>query len=523
MSAKEWRRIASASDLAEHKPISVKVEENAIRDDEEILLVRLDGRVYATENGCSHLGCPVAAGTLEGAVCTCPCHNARFDLRSGRALAAPALDDLSVYDVKEDDGSVYVGAPRREELRGSSGRDSRIYAIVGGGAAGNAAAETLLREGFDGKIVMITPEATVPYDRTFLSKAFLSSAKMKTSSLRLRDDAFYESRNVEVRKNTSVISLDPARRAMKLSDGSELAADAVLLASGSRPRALDVPGNELPGVHLLRSLTDGERLKDAASNAKRAVLVGASFIATEVADSLRKRGIEVHIVAPEAVPFSRVFGERIGRRMMSMHEERGTVFHLGIGLSRITGTDRARAVELTDGSKIECDLVVAGVGAAPVVDYLGGSGLVSDGAVPVGADLQTSARGIFAAGDIAAVPDPYSGGKFRVEHWIVAERQGQHAARAMLESGEPYRLAPFFWTRQMDTSLKYVGHAAGTADAVYVGDVESGEFLAGFFEGERLAAVSGIGMGAPVNHIAARMERGGAIGRSEFDSLARGN
>jgi 3-phenylpropionate/trans-cinnamate dioxygenase ferredoxin reductase subunit len=285
----------------------------------------------------------------------------------------------------------------------------------------------------------------------------------------------------------------------------------VLLATGGTPRTLSLPGAELEGVFVLRSLAHAAAIIAAAGQAKSAVVVGASFIGMEVAAALRQRNIEVHVITPDSVPMVRVFGERIGRLLQGLHQAKGVVFHTGTTPAQIVGRSRVEAVVLADGTRIATDLVVAGIGVQPAVGFLQETGLVEGGAIPVDARLATKAPGVFAAGDIAIVPGHRTGEPQRVEHWVVAERQGQHAARALLGRAGAYAEVPFFWTKQYDTSIKYIGFARGYDQVAYRGTVEEGRFVAGYYQGGALKAVAGCGMTREVLALGQMLSDGKAV------------
>jgi NADPH-dependent 2,4-dienoyl-CoA reductase/sulfur reductase-like enzyme/nitrite reductase/ring-hydroxylating ferredoxin subunit len=504
-----WNVVAEEAALAEGRPVA------AVLEDRKLLLVRLGGRIYACGNECSHYKGPLTDGLLAGHIVTCPWHNARFDVRDGRLVSPPALNDIPSYEVKIEAGQVWVKAKGGTAIEMPPGSDGRTFPIVGAGAAGNAAAETLRREGFSGRIVLLTSEPHGPYDRTMLSKDYLSG-EAPAKWLPLRGEKFYNRLQIELRTNTRVVSLDARSRTLSLADGGTLQGDRVLLATGGVALRIAIPGSELPGCFTLRSLQDADALIARLAQAERVVLLGASFIALEAASSLRHRGLEVHVVAPESIPLVRVFGERIGRRLLRMHESQGVRFHLGRTAARIEGDDRVRAVELSDGRKLPADGVLIGVGIRPAVEFLAGSGLAEAGAVPVDARQQTAAEGIFAAGDIALAQDPAGGPPRRIEHWAEAERQGRHAARAMLGKAPLAREAPFFWTRQHGQSIRYAGHAAAWDRVVFRGDPEAESFLAGFYAGGVLKAVAGAGLAREFIRLGQLLEEGGSLGPEQL-------
>ena len=521
----EWQEVAREAELEEGRPVAAQV------GDQEVLLVRLGGRICAYGHKCTHYGAPLSEGVVlagaaggpgaAGAMLVCPWHNARFEAATGRLLAGPALDDLPAWEAEVGAGGavlVRAGGPSpgsRPEIPPPAGEDRRTFLILGGGAAGNAAAEMLRRQGFAGRLLVVTPEADLPYDRTMLSKDYLAGTA-KRSWLPLRKKAFYERLRIEFLTGRTVRALDPARRRVTLDDGQALAGERILLATGGRPRTLAIPGMDLPGVFLLRSLADCNRLIGAipagGAQGGRVVVAGTGFIGLEAAAALRERGLEVHVAGPAAVPLARVFGEEVGGRLLRLHEERGVRFHLGARPARVLGSGRVEGVELEGGERLPADLLLVGVGIEPVLDYLAGTGLAEGDGVPVDARLQTRAEGIFAAGDIALVPSPPAadGGEapLRVEHWTVAERHGQHAARAMLGAAGPYEEVPFFWTRHYDTSVKYAGWG-GAFDRVAVREgAEGGGFLAGYYRDGRLRGVAAAGFARPFIRVQALLNRG---------------
>ena len=510
----EWKKVLEEQELVEGVAVAAEVE------GAKVLLVRSGGRIYACGNECSHYHAPLTDGLLAGHVVTCPSHNARFDVRDGRMLAAPGLNDLPSYEVKVEAGAVHVRQAGKGTIPMPEGTDSRTFLIVGAGAAGNAAAETLRREGFCGRIVMVSAEDALPYDRTMLSKDYLSG-EAPAKWLPLRGEKFYARLSIEVLTGRRVTALDEAARTVSFADGESLGADAILLATGAVPRSLPVSGIALPGVFVLRSLRDADALIAAASAATdpapRAVVLGASFIGLEAAAALHARGLEVHVVAPEDLPLSRIFAEAVGRRLKSLHEENGVHFHLGRTAGEIRGADKVEAVVLDDGASLEAELVVIGVGVEPAVEYLKDGGILKDGAVAVNERFETAAAGIYAAGDIALIPDPLGGEPRRIEHWVEAERQGQHAARAMLGSKEPYREVPFFWSRQFGSSLRYVGHAPSFDRVAVRGEVERGEFVAGFYRAGKLQAAASVGRSRELIRLGQILEAGGTLKAEDLE------
>jgi len=456
--------------------------------EEEVLLVLRENEVFAIGAHCSHYHAPLVDGLVLGGEIHCPWHHASFDLATGEVLRAPALDRLPCWTVERRDDKVFVrGEPAAKARAPAPAEASKTVVIVGGGAAGLAAAAELRRLGFAGKLVMLSAEDAPPIDRPNLSKDYLAGAAPE-EWLPLRPENFYSENGIDLRLGAVANGLDAKARRLTLADGSALEFDRLLLATGAEPVRLQIPGAELPHVRTLRSLADCQEIIARATQARRVVVLGASFIGLEVAASLRARGLEVHVAAPEKIPMERVLGAEIGAFVRKLHEEHGVIFHL----EDLAIAIDERRVTLKSGKSLEAELIVAGVGVRPRLELAEKAGLAVERGVLVDAFLETSAPGIFAAGDIARWPDPHSGARIRVEHWVVAERQGVTAARNMLGAREVFDAVPFFWSQHYDTPINYVGHAEGW-DAIEVeGDIAAKDCLLRYMRGGRALAVASI-------------------------------
>ncbi|HEY2927544.1 FAD-dependent oxidoreductase [Piscinibacter sp.] len=456
---------------------------------EAVLLARRGDEVFAIGATCTHYGGPLAEGLLVGDTVRCPWHHACFSLRNGEPLRAPALNPVTCFRVERRDGKVFVGEPLRSATPPALKPDPslpRAVVIVGGGAAGNAAAETLRREGYTGRITMLSSDTSLPCDRPNLSKNYLAGSAPE-AWIPLRDSAFYREHDIDLKLGVEVGAIDTKNRQVELADGSRHGYDALLLATGAEPVRLAVPGADLPHVRVLRSWDDSRALIAKLQDTKRAVVVGAGFIGMEVAASLRAREVEVHVVAPEPVPMEKVLGAELGAFLRRLHEQHGVTFHLGTGVAAID----AGSVSLANGETIAADLVVVGVGVRPRTALAEQAGLAIDRGVRVDATLQTSVPGIYAAGDVARWPDGPSGQPIRVEHWVVAERQGQTAARNLLGRSERFDAVPFFWTEQYDVSIAYVGHAEAWDRIAIDGQIDARDCTLSYLrEGRTLAVVT---------------------------------
>ena len=455
---------------------------------EAVILARHGSELFAVGATCTHYGAPLADGLLVGDTLRCPWHHACFSLRTGEVLRAPALGPIPCWRVDRRGTTIYVTAKHDDtpahRAPTSSGLPESIV-IIGAGAAGDAAAVTLRHEGYSGPVTMLSFDAAPPCDRPNLSKNFLAGTA-PAEWLPLRSPEFYSERQIDLRLNTRVASIDTTQRRLQLADGSSLAYGALLLATGAAPVRLTIAGADLPHVHYLRTQADGEGLARAAQSAHRAVVIGASFIGLEVAASLRARNIEVHVVGRESCPMEKILGPQTGNFIRALHEEHGVVFHLGTDPARID----AQEVILSNGEKIQADLVVIGIGVRPETALAEQAGLAVERGVLVDEYLQTSTPGIFAAGDIASWPDRLSGERMRVEHWVVAGRQGQVAARNLLGRRERYDAIPFFWTEQYDFGLAYVGHAKDWDQAEMDGSLEARDCIITYRRAGRKLAVA---------------------------------
>ena len=457
-------------------------------DGEEVLLVRRGMEFFAVGAHCTHYHGPLADGLVVGDEVRCPWHHACFSLRTGEAVRAPALDPVQCWRVEQEGDKVFVkekvpAGPKHVSTK----EHPTSVTIIGGGAAGLAAADMLRRQGYSGPLTMISADSAPPCDRPNLSKDFLAGTAPE-EWIPLRPPEWYSERKIDLVLNSRVTSIDTKRKTLSTEHGETYGYGALLLATGADPVKLPLEDAMPSQILYLRSVADSKAIVAKVESGKQGVVVGASFIGLEVAASLRTRGIAVHVVAPEHVPMEKMLGPRVGAFIRSLHESHGVVFHLGETVRHVDGDK----VTLTGGETIKADFIVLGVGVRPSIALAEKAGLKMDRGILVDEYLETSARGVFAAGDVARWPDPHSGEPIRVEHWVVAERQGQTAAKNMLGAREQFEAVPFFWSQHYDVPVNYVGHAEKWDTIDIDGDLEKRDCAVSYKRSGRTLALATI-------------------------------
>ncbi len=501
--------VAQTGDLQNGEMKQVKVGET------DVLLTKIDGDFYATYLYCTHLGANLTDGVLVGQQVMCPFHHACFDLTSGRYTEPPAIDDLPSYPVRIEGSDVIVSVPDAapEEVTPAmadvDSSDGRHFVILGAGAAGGIAAETLRELGFGGQITVVTRENNLFYDRTQLSKGYLAEDS-ETPTLRSAD--FYQQHDIDFRSGSTVQRVSLGDNQVTLENGDAIDYDALLIATGSTPKTPPIDGlqdeNVADKVFTLRTPPDADQIIAAAKAGDKAVLIGASFIAMECASALGERDVAVTVVAPEEVPFGSRFGDQVGKMLQQKHEAKGVTFQLGVQAEKITRSGSGLTVTLDDDTTLDADFVVLGVGVQPVTDFLD-LDKNKDGSLSVDANLRLQQAGgapVFAAGDIAEFPDKYSGARVRIEHWRLAQQHGRVAAQNMIAatsqkaangdsvatlSMQPFDKVPFFWSKQPGFNLRYVGHVEEFDDVIIDGDLDKPEFIAFYVKDGAIRAALG--------------------------------
>jgi NADPH-dependent 2,4-dienoyl-CoA reductase/sulfur reductase-like enzyme/nitrite reductase/ring-hydroxylating ferredoxin subunit len=460
-----------------------------------VLLARSDDNFYALGAVCSHAGAPLDQGLMHDGRIVCPWHMASFAVQTGAHCEPPGLDGLTRYPLIVDGRDIIVEVPDDVGPHQTPAMathhpesDGRVFAILGAGIAGQMAAETLRQEGYEGRIVMITAEAEIPYKRTALSKGYLQSEPADNLPT-LRPESFFADHGIEVWRDRPVTAVKPYEHSITFANGDVLNYHQLLLATGGKARQLGVSGADLANVFTLHKAEDAAQIVESAQDAQRAVVIGSSFIGMEAAASLTQAGLSVTVVSPEAVPFEKIFGPVVGRRLQTLHEDNGVEFCLDQKATEFVGEAAVEAVVLENGDRVPADLVVVGIGIQPATDFIEAMKLhPGDGSILVNAYLH-AAESVFAAGDVARYPDPRSGSDIRIEHWRLAAQHGRIAARNMLGQSIPFKGVPFFWTKQFAMNLHYVGHAERWNDVIIHGNLESGEFMAFYVELGQILAV----------------------------------
>lgn len=492
-------------------------------DGQKVLVVHHQGQLSAIGSKCSHYGAPLEKGSLcEGRV-RCPFHGACFSVTTGDIEDFPGLDSIPTYDIEVAEGQVKVRAKKSlltsgKRIKTMAKRDPEnpaSYVIIGGGGAGASCAETLRQEGFTGRVILINQESNLPYDRPKLSKLMDSTP----DKLKLRSEDFYEDGDIEVLLGVSADGVSTEEKVVHLSTGDKVSYDKLFIATGGKPRRLDIPGGQLPEVFVVRSPEDANAVAAAAAQ-KRVVVVGTSFIGMEAAAYMASndRAASVTVIGSSSVPFENSLGQVVGKRIQEMFEEKGVKFVNQAGVVEFTETDgKLSGVSLNSGETVEADMVVLGVGVVPNTEFLASSSIPRNerGYIPVTETLETSVPGVFCGGDIAAYPLFLEDGEqVAIGHWQVALGHGHTAALNMTGQSVPFKSVPFFWTMFLGKSIRYTGY--GKYDDVIIGgDLDSLSFIAYYCRGEKVVAVASLGRDPAAANYADMLQQGKSLTKQE--------
>lgn len=487
--------VANINDLQNGQMKQITVE------DSQILLSKVNGQFYATGAFCTHYGASLENGILCDERVVCPWHNACFNVIAGQQEEPPGLDSLTTFATRVEGEDVLVQLPQEvpqqrtlEMAKYTPKVEQRTYVVLGAGAAGTAAVEVLRQKGFQGKVILVSAEEKLPYDRTKLSKNYLQG-KVDEDSLPLRSCEFYDQHDIELRFGQTVTKVDLLNKSMIFEDDSRLEYDSLLLATGGKARKLDINGANLANIFTIRQTEDVNAILDTVKNAQKALVIGSSFIGMEAAASLNQQGLEVTVISPSDVPFQKILGNKLGKMFQQLHESNGINFKFGTKATEFIGEAKVEYAVLENGEKIATDLVVVGIGVEPNTSYLEGIELnEKDRSIPVNQYLQTEIKNVYAAGDIAYFPYAPMGKATRIEHWRLAAQQGRIAAANMLAksgSQNASMVVPFFWSGQYDVKLRYVGHAEQWDEIHIDGNLDKSEFLAFYLQDNKVMAVAG--------------------------------
>ncbi len=468
----------------------------------QILLSKINDKFYATGAFCPHSGAPLEKGILSGERIVCPWHNACFNAIAGQQEEPPGLNSLFAYMTRVEGEQVFVKLPEEtshqrtlEMAKYVPNADHRTFVILGAGAAGINAVETLRHEGFQGKVIFISAEATLPYDRTQLSKKYLQG-KTTEKALSLRSHEFYDQYDIELKLGKTVTKVDPLKKIITFDDNSNLEYDSLLLATGGKAKKLKAPGSNLANIFTLRQPEDVNLILETAKDVKNVLIIGSSFIGMETAASLTQQGLNVTVVSPSDVPFKKILGDKLGKRFQKLHETNGVIFKFGTKAVEFNGDQKVESAKLENGETIATDLVIVGIGVVPNTDYLTDRDLIAeDNSITVNQYLQTNIEDIYAAGDIALFPYFPMKKSTRIEHWRLAAQHGRIAAKNMLSRNKLQKVSqivPFFWSGQYNAKLRYVGHAEQWDEIAINGDLDQLEFLAFYLQNNKVMAVAGM-------------------------------
>jgi NADPH-dependent 2,4-dienoyl-CoA reductase/sulfur reductase-like enzyme/nitrite reductase/ring-hydroxylating ferredoxin subunit len=453
-----------------------------------VLLIRENDKFYAIGAHCTHYNANLNDGVIVNGSIRCPWHHACFDIKTGEAVKAPALNPLPAWKTEIRNGMVYVGEKCSEDAHKPGQSSKEHFVIIGSGASGHAAAERLRHLGFLGALTILSEDRDLPYDRPNLSKDYLAG-NAPEEWMSLRSEEFYKEQRIDLRLNVKVTELDPKHKRIGLAGGRSIDYDKCLIATGGRPVKPNIYGIDLPHVHFLRSFSDCKSLISALSGIKKVIIVGAGFIGLEAAAALKARGLDVTIVAPNEFPLEHVVGREIGSFLKSVHEKNGVRFHLRRFVEKIEKS----GVILDDKSILSADLVLVATGIQPSADFAKDRGIRYDNGILVNEYLETDAQDVFATGDVARWPSQFSQKPIRIEHWVVAQRQGQVAAENMMGKKRKYKEVPFFWSQQFDVILNYVGYSASPESAKIYGNLSERDCVVAYSENGTITAALTIG------------------------------
>ncbi|TSN39313.1 Apoptosis-inducing factor 3 [Bagarius yarrelli] len=491
-------------------------------DHQKILLVRNEGQFSAVGALCTHYGAPLIKGSLMGNRVRCPWHGACFNTTTGDIEEFPGLDSLPIYKVKVENGKVYVTRNKKTLTKRvkemSSGEPGICHTIllIGGGPASLQCAETLRQNNYQGRIIMVTRDEQLPYDKTKLSKAL----NIESETILLRSSEFLKCHGIEVWTEKKVVSMNTEEHTVTFHDGTNQHYNQLLIATGTRALNIQCPGAELENVKLLQSYKDAIEIYQLSLDNK-VVIVGTSFIGMEVAAFLSDKASTVAVVGKSDVPYRFSLGPDIGKMTMQMLEEKNVSFYMNDGVAEIQGENgKVKQVLLKNGDVLPADVVIIGAGVIPNSDFLKGSMVEVDSrnAIIVDKFMRTNISDVFAAGDVASFPlSIHADKRVNIGHWQLAQAHGRVAALNMLNKQTKLHSVPYFWTVLLGKSIRYAGYGEGYTDIVFKGSVEERKFLAFYIKGDKVVAAASLNFDPAVSRVAELMATGKNITKSEAE------
>ncbi|XP_054066255.1 apoptosis-inducing factor 3-like [Rissa tridactyla] len=490
-----------------------------------VLLVRNKKEFHALGSKCPHQGAPLSKGVLRGERLRCPWHGACFNIKTGDIEEYPSLDCLPCFEVKVEDGKVFVTAKKKDlessvRMKDTSkrchlNRDTML--LLGGGVAALLCAETLRQEGFTGRIIMATKEKHVPYDKSKLSKEM----NLKAEDIYLRKPEFLAAHGIELWTEKEAASVDFQKQKVRFMDGSSQKYNRLLIATGSHSSSLKVPGADLQNVCILQTPEDSSKILELATG-KNLVIVGASFVGMEIAAFLSDKAGTISVVEKKEFPFQHVLGPQVGGVTMKMLQNKGVKFYMKTELSELKGKDgKVTEAVLSSGEKLPAAVVVAGIGVFPNSAFLKGTSIARDdrGAILVDLHMQTNIPNVFAAGDVVSFPVALlNGDRSSIHHQQVAEAHGHIAALNMLKKEKELRTVPFFWTTMLGKSIRYAGCGKGYTDTVVKGNLEQQKFLIFYIRDGFVTAAASLNCDPMVSLIAEVLCSGKQISKEEAEA-----
>ncbi|XP_067113490.1 apoptosis-inducing factor 3-like [Osmerus mordax] len=511
--------VCQESDLQDGQMMEVNVGHYSV------LLARSEGRFSALGNQCTHYGAPLSKGVLSGNRIRCPWHGACFNVHTGDLEEYPGMDCLPCHKVKVENNKVYVSIKKKElqqnkRVKIMSCRVSGVIhtiLLLGGGAASLACAETLRQENYGGRIVMVTRDDLLPYDKTRLSKVM----NVQSDSILLRRMEFYHQYDIEVWLRKEALSLDTEKKTVTFDDGSAQNYDQLLISTGCRAKGLDCPGMDLKNVKMLETPEDARQIH-AACVGCRIVIVGTSFVGMEVASYMIDKATSITVIGSSELPYQKTLGPEIGKITMMMLAEKKVMFYMNDMVVEVRGEEgKVKEVVLKSGNVIPADVLIVGIGVINNSEVLQGSRIAMDSKSSVIVDkyMQTNIPGVFCGGDLATFPMAMAKGqRVTIGHWQMAQAHGRIAALNMLNKETELNSVPFYWTVLLGKTIRYTGYGEGYTELVVKGNVEDLNFLAFYIKDNEVIAAASLNYDPAVSVIAERFVTGKVITKKEAQS-----